>query len=138
MKYQEETFHKLKYPGAIDADGHFCEGPRLWLDYSESKYKDRALQFKWTDDGVQYLEINGRPSKVSRGATISGQVFGTFGVTRDTGPWDPKVPYGECPAPAMGAFDARGRVERLDREGLKAAIVYPTLALQWETECDDA
>ena len=63
MNYQEERFHKLKYPAAIDADGHFIEGPKLWLEYSEAKYKPRALQFKWTSDGVQYLEINGRPSK---------------------------------------------------------------------------
>ena len=72
MNYQKETFHKLSYPGAIDADGHFIEGPKLWLEYSEAKYKPRALQFKWTSDGVQYLEINGRPSKISRGATIRG------------------------------------------------------------------
>ena len=26
MNYQKETFHKLSYPGAIDADGHFIEG----------------------------------------------------------------------------------------------------------------
>ena len=63
MAYQEEKFHKLKYPGAIDADGHFVESPKLWLQYSEDKYKPRALQFKWTDKGEQYLEINGRPSK---------------------------------------------------------------------------
>jgi PDZ domain len=87
---------------------------------------------------VQYLEINGRPSKISRGATISGAVFGTFGNTRENGRWDPSVPYGECPNPAIGAFDAKGRIERLDKEGLKAAVIYPTLALQWETECDDA
>ena len=31
MAYQEEKFHKLKYPGAIDADGHFVEGAKLWL-----------------------------------------------------------------------------------------------------------
>ncbi len=138
MEYQHEEFHKLKYPGAIDADGHFIEGPKLWLEYSEAKYKPRALQFKWTDDHVQYLEINGRPSKVSRGATVSGAIFGRFGNTRESERWDPNVPYGECAHPAIGAFDAKGRIERLDREGLKAAVIYPTLALQWETECDDA
>ena len=81
MAYQEEKFHKLKYPGAIDADGHFVESPKLWLQYSEAKYKPRALQFKWNDKGVQYLEINGRPSKISRGATISGALFGRMEQT---------------------------------------------------------
>jgi hypothetical protein len=138
VEYQEEKFHKLKYPGAIDADGHFVEGPKLWLNYSEAKYQPRALQFKWTDKGVQYLEINGRPSKISRGATISGALFGRMEQTHDTRRWDPNVPYGECPDPALGAMDGKGRAQRLDKEGLKAAIIYPTLALQWETECDDA
>ncbi|HEV3110672.1 MAG TPA: amidohydrolase family protein [Candidatus Binataceae bacterium] len=138
MAYQEEKFHKLKYPGAIDADGHFVEGAKLWLQYSEAKYKPRALQFKWSDKGVQYLEINGRPSKISRGATISGALFGRMEQTHDTRRWDPNVPYGECPDPALGAMDGKGRAQRLDKEGLKAAIIYPTLALQWETECDDA
>ncbi len=138
MAYQEEKFHKLKYPGAIDADGHFVEGPKLWLQYSEAKYKPRALQFKWDDKGVQYLEINGRPSKISRGATISGALFGRMEQTHDMSRWDPNVPYGECPDPALGAMDGKGRVQRLDKEGLKAAVIYPTLALQWETECDDA
>jgi uncharacterized protein len=38
----------------------------------------------------------------------------------------------------LGAMEPKGRIERLDREGLKAAMIYPTLDLQWETECDDA
>jgi uncharacterized protein len=138
VEYQEEKFHKLKYPGVIDADGHFVEGPKLWEQYCEPKYRHRALGIKWDDQGVQYLQINGRPSKISRGATISGAIFGRMGMTRDVRRWDPNVPYGEIPNPALGAFDAPGRVQRLDREGLKAAVIYPTLALQWETECDDA
>jgi uncharacterized protein len=138
VEYQEETFHKLKYPGAIDADGHFIESANLWLDYSEAKYKSRALQFKWTDKGEQYLEINGRPSKVSRGATISGAIYGRMSDGRESGPWDSNVPFGECPNPSLGAMNPNDRVRRLDREGLKAAIIYPTLGLQWETQCDDA
>jgi hypothetical protein len=75
MKYQEETFHKLSYPGAIDADGHFIEGPKLWLEYSEAKYKPRALQFKWTSDGVQYLEINGQSVQDLALAPPSAELF---------------------------------------------------------------
>src|SRR5260370_10154934 len=103
MEYQKETFHKLKYPGAIDADGNSVDSAKLWLNYSEAKYKPRALQFKWTGDGVQYLEINGRPSKVSRGATVSGAVFGQMVRGREGARWDPSVPFGECPNPALGA-----------------------------------
>jgi uncharacterized protein len=137
MDYQAETFRRLKYPDAIDADGHFVEIPKLWQQYSEARYKPRALQIKWDEKGTQYLEINGRPSKIIRGGTISGALYGSM-VTGENRRWDPNVPYGECPNPALGAMDAKGRVQRLDAEGLKAAIIYPTLTLEWETECHDA
>ena len=39
MNNQTEQLHKLKYPGAIDADGHFIEYAKLWENYSEAKYK---------------------------------------------------------------------------------------------------
>ncbi len=26
----EEQFHKIKYPGAVDADGHIMEATDLW------------------------------------------------------------------------------------------------------------
>jgi uncharacterized protein len=35
-------------------------------------------------------------------------------------------------------MDAKERVHRLDRENLRAAIIYPSIDLSWETECDDA
>jgi predicted TIM-barrel fold metal-dependent hydrolase len=34
-------------------------------------------------------------------------------------------------------MDARERIERLDREGLAAAILYPTIGLLWEAEVQD-
>ncbi len=30
MGDQEEKFHKLKRPAAIDTDGYFVESPKLW------------------------------------------------------------------------------------------------------------
>src|SRR5262245_40678879 len=37
----------------------------------------------------------------------------------------------------LGAWDARERLTRLDREHLDAAILYPTLGVLWEAECED-
>src|SRR6202165_5256490 len=39
MANVEETIHKLKYPGAIDADGHILESAKCWEQYCEAKYK---------------------------------------------------------------------------------------------------
>ena len=46
----------------IDADGHIMEPTDLWENYLEPRYRDRALRLKLDDDGIEYLEINGKKS----------------------------------------------------------------------------
>src|SRR6201993_2591071 len=111
MARMEEQIQRLKYPGGVDADGHILEDPKLWENYCEAKYKPIALRIKDDGDGLQYFEIAGKPSKVN---------------------FDPRRKYGEN-AP-FGAMYARERLQRLDKENLKAAIIYPSIDLSWETE----
>ena len=64
---------RLSYPHAIDADGHLLEPPDLWERYLEPKYRDRALRIrKDPDDGLEFLEIDGRPSKLIRRGMPAG------------------------------------------------------------------
>jgi len=42
----EEQFHKLKYPGAVDADGHILEAADCWQNYCEEKYRSAALRIR--------------------------------------------------------------------------------------------
>jgi hypothetical protein len=56
-------------------------------------------------------------------------------VTRNSGHFDPRIKYGE--RVPLGACDAKDRLVRLDKEGLDAAIIYPSLDLTWETDTDD-
>jgi uncharacterized protein len=131
----EEKFHKLKYPGAVDADGHILEAADCWGKNCEAKYKDSALQIRQDSEGYEYLEIQGKPSRVSRRGSFSN-VASMGQVSREKGSFDPKLKYGENIP--LGAMDAKERVQRLDLEGLDAAIIYPSVDLTWETECDDA
>lgn len=134
MARMEEQIQRLKYPGGVDADGHILEDPNLWEKYCEAKYKPIALRIKDDGDGLQYFEIGGQPSKVNRKGSFGG--LGAMGeVTREKGSFDPRRKYGED-AP-FGAMDAKERVQRLDKENLRAAIIYPSIDLSWETECDD-
>jgi predicted TIM-barrel fold metal-dependent hydrolase len=133
MARMEEKFHKLKYPGAVDADGHIMEATDLWDKYAEAKYKPIAVRMKRNADG-DYLEIQGRPSKIAHHGVFSNSVMGR--VSREKGELHSMRPYGEDFP--LGSMDARERVQRLDLEGLSGAIVYPTIGLNWETECDDA
>ncbi|HKD67579.1 MAG TPA: amidohydrolase family protein [Candidatus Binataceae bacterium] len=129
----EENFHKLKYPGAVDADGHIMEAADLWQQYTEAKYKPIAVGLRRDHEG-DYLEIEGRPSKIARRGVFTQSVMGR--VSREKGELYSDRPYGEDFP--LGSMDAGERVQRLDLEGLEAAFIYPTIGLNWETECDDA
>jgi predicted TIM-barrel fold metal-dependent hydrolase len=88
------------------------------------------------EEGREYLEIAGRPSKMVRRNLPQG--LGAMDLV------------GGIPAPAgrkptglgyldnagLGAWDATERLERLDRENLDVAVLYPTLGVLWEAECE--
>lgn len=109
--------------GAIDADGHILEPPDLWEQYLESKYRDRALRIRTNRDGLEYIEIDGKPSWV--GYPGFPGLLGAMGAA-DLSP-RPELTYvGSAPPAAMSAKE---RIARMDREGLHKAVLYPTLGL---------
>ncbi len=61
---------RLAYSGAVDADGHILEAPDLWETYLEPRYRERALRLGTDAQGLEYLEINGAPSKQVRGGML--------------------------------------------------------------------
>lgn len=126
---------KLPMSGAIDADGHILEPPDLWERYLEPKYRDRAVRIKKDPDGLEYLEIDGAPSKMSRRGMPSSlgimDANGGFDIERDpTG-------SGYVDNASFGSMDPTERVARLDLENVERVFLYPTLGLLWEAECED-
>ncbi len=118
--------------GAIDADGHILEPPDLWENYLEPKYRERAIRIRTNADGLEYLEFNGKPSKLMP-AGFPG-LLGGMGAP-DIIP-SPERSYVKS-AP-FGSMDPKERVKRLDGEGLAKAVLYPTLGILWEPEVSDA
>jgi hypothetical protein len=57
---------RLSHEGAVDADGHILEPPDIWERYIDPKFRDRALRFIIDDNGLEALEIGGKPSVMSR------------------------------------------------------------------------
>ena len=49
MAENPEQLRKLKYPGAVDADGHVLEDAALWDRYLEAKYKPGAVRIRQDD-----------------------------------------------------------------------------------------
>ena len=63
---------RLEYPGGVDGDGHILEPPDLWERYLEPAYRERALRIRKDEQGLEYLEIDGRSSKLVRRGMPAG------------------------------------------------------------------
>ena len=128
MSYEIKRF---PYDGTIDADGHVLEPATLWEDYLEAKYQDRAIRVKVDADGLEYLELNGAPSK----RTVKG-VLGLMGAMGqpDAKPSADRTYMDNIP---YGAGDPNERLALMEKENLDAAVLYPTVSLLWECEVTD-
>lgn len=126
--------HRLAYDGAVDADGHILEPPDLWETYIDPPFRDRALQFRLDDKGLEELWYDGKPSAMSKKGFPS-----TLGAMGDPDlaamQFDPARSYlDESP---YGCMDPDERVRLLDAENIDAAILYTTVGLLWEAEVTD-
>jgi len=122
----------LDYPNTIDADGHILEPPDLWERYIEPRFRDRALRIR-RDNGREYVEMDGAPSKFFDVRVLTR--LGAMGKSDDEIRTMMEVGYpGNAP---FGSMDPKERVALLDREGLRAAILYPSIGLAWECEVED-
>lgn len=122
---------QIEITNAIDCDGHVLEPIAALADCLDKKYRDRAIRTEIGDDGLEYFVWNNKRSKLSAGGF--GGVLGAMGAP-DILP-NPDLTYERGSPPA--AYDAAARVKRLDGEGVKQAILYPTLGLLWEAEIED-
>ncbi len=128
MAYEIKRF---PHPGTIDADGHVLEPPDLWENYLEARYRDRALRIKVDDDGLEYLEINGKPSQRTNKGALG--IMGAMGE-EDLRP-SPERRYAD--SMPFGACNAADRLTLMDQENLECTLLYPTIGLLWEVEETD-
>lgn len=126
--------YRIRWPGAVDADGHVLEPAGLWDDFIEAKYRDRAMRIARDKDGLEYLEIGGAPSKMTRKGYPA--TLGRMGE-RELEAFTPSPEKTYMANAPYGAMDATERLALLDAEGLDAAVLYPTLGILWEAELED-
>jgi len=122
---------RFPYDGTIDADGHVLEPPDLWETYLENEFKERALRIKVDDDGLEYLEINGTPSKFTSKGSLG--IMGAMGeenlMPSPERRYADSMPFGAC--------NASDRISLMDQENLDCVLLYPTIGLLWEVEETD-
>ena len=56
----------------VDIDGHIMEPANLWLDYIEPEYREHALRISEDEDGLEYLNVDGKKSYFGRGRLVGG------------------------------------------------------------------
>ncbi|HUE38906.1 MAG TPA: amidohydrolase family protein [Candidatus Binatia bacterium] len=117
--------------GAIDADGHVLEPPDVWEKYIEPRYRDRAIRIAKNAEGLEIFVIDGKPSRLLPPGFAG--VLGGMGE-KDIVPGPERTYVGGAP---FGSMDAKQRVERIEREGMSKAILYPTIGILWEAEVKD-
>jgi predicted TIM-barrel fold metal-dependent hydrolase len=128
------TFPHLHYNNIIDADGHILEPPDTWEKYIDPQFRNRAIRVRLNSEGQEYLEIEGHPSKFFNIKAFT--LLGGMGRNQDEIIANMKEKTYVEAAP-FGSMIAKERVELLDREGLRATILYPSIGLTWECETED-
>ncbi len=126
-------YEVMRFPhdGTIDADGHILEPADLWETYLEERYRARAMRIQVDERGLEYLELDGRPSQRANKGMLG--LLGAMGETdvrrSPERRYMDHIPY--------GGGDAAERLELLERENLEKTVLYPTLGLLWEAEVED-
>ena len=123
----------------VDADTHINEPYDLWEKNVESKYRDRCLRFRRNAEGLEYIEIEGKPRPQSRPGT-TGLWSGPGGYPDPDGDFrklfKPGVySYQDTIPPA--AQDPHERVKLMDKWQVDANVIFPTLSLAWEENVED-
>jgi len=122
---------RFPYYGTIDADGHVLEPAWLWEEYLEERFRPRAMRVRVDERGLEYLELDGRPSERTKNGVLG--LMGAMGDP-DARPGPDRRYMDHVP---FGAGDATERVELLGRENLEKSVLYPTIGLLWECEVTD-
>lgn len=115
----------------VDSHGHIMEPVDLWTNYISPRYRDRALRFDRSPEGVDFMLLDNKPSPYSYGmAPFSGgtgvpyeQLIASTGMRYQDGP--------------QAAFDPVKRIGYLDTEGIGGSLIFPSIGLIWGSELKD-
>jgi len=112
----------------IDADGHICEPPTVWTEYTRAAFRDRVLQIK-TEQRQSFVSVEGRDR---RGAGEAGPANACIpgGMAPDADvTWDDILP---------GSWHPGERLKVMDEESIDQALFFPSIYLLWGDIADPA
>jgi len=100
----------------ISVDDHILEPPNLWVDRVAAKDRDRAPHMEIDDKGMDYWAYDGKKLPSSGLSAVVGKSKEEFSPE--------PLPYSEM---RPGCYDAKARLEDMDRSGVLASLCFPTL-----------
>ena len=117
----------------IDADGHILEPSDMWTNYLEEKYRQRPIEIKVDDRGLEYLVYDGKPAQMMMHGSL--HALGAMGRPAEQLAPSPDRTY--LNSAPFGSMNAKERLQLLNKDGIDKAILYPTIGLLWEAEIED-
>lgn len=100
----------------ISVDDHILEPPNLWVDRVAAKDRDRAPHMEPDDNGVDMWVYDGKRYPNSGLSAVVGKSKEEFSPE--------PLSYSEM---RPGCYDAKARVEDMDRSGVLASLCFPTI-----------
>ncbi|MDA8048133.1 MAG: amidohydrolase family protein [Actinomycetota bacterium] len=99
----------------ISVDDHILEPPNLWVDRVAAKDRERAPHVELID-GMDYWVYDGKRYPSSGLSACAGKAKEEFSPE--------PLPYSEM---RPGCYDAKARIEDMDRAGILASLCFPTI-----------
>jgi hypothetical protein len=117
----------LRAVGAVDAEAYWIEPADLWTSRAPARFKDRVPQPRTVVHGETLV------GGLETVWVIDGKLDFAFGTQCAFDTAGEKYPMGKDGLPDLGQIDpaassAKERVALLDRQGIAAQILYPTVA----------
>ncbi len=100
----------------ISVDDHILEPPNLWVDRVASKDRDRAPNMQVDDSGMDVWVYDGKRMPSSGLSAVVGKSKEEFSPE--------PLNYADM---RPGCYDAKARIEDMDRSGVLASLCFPTL-----------
>ncbi len=121
MLTDEQGDSMMRPDTVIDADGHICEPPGIWTDYTTARYRDQVLQIR-TENGHSGIMIEGHSRMAGEGPGPAQACIPGGMAPDQTLTWDDILP---------GSHDPAARLKVLDEEDIDRALFFPSIHLLW-------
>jgi predicted TIM-barrel fold metal-dependent hydrolase len=107
---------KLNLDWLVSVDDHVLEPPNVWTDRVPARDRDRAPHMESDDKGMDFWVYDGKRYPSSGLSAVAGKSKEEFSPE--------PLPYSEM---RPGCYDAKARVEDMNRAGILASLCFPTV-----------